>query len=274
MKECVGNYYILNGELKPAGSFDNNMIYEGESVYEVIRLISGYPVFFSDHCERLDNSRKLIKRDMLADSNVLRRDIENLVNSEKVKDINIKIVFNYNKAGSYLIYLIHSVYPSKKQYLKGVKGTFCEAERKDPEAKMISQKLRAEILDQLLMENAYEAILINKDGLITEGSRSNIFFIKDDMVYTAPDKFVLNGITRKHILEICREKGISVNYTLIPAAHLSNYECVFMTGTSPGVLPFYCINSKSFTPEHNIITELQKSYQKRVEESIQQFKLH
>jgi branched-chain amino acid aminotransferase len=260
-----------NGDLQPTELFNNSMVYDGESVYEVIRLINGYPVFFLDHCERLDNSRKLQKRDLLADSNVLRSGIQKLVNSEKAKDINIKIVFNYYKSGNYLIYLIHSRYPTKKQYLNGVKGTFCEAERKDPEVKLISQRLRAEILDQLLMENAYEAVLVNKDGFITEGSRSNIFLIKDDIVYTAPDKSVLNGITRKHILEICREKGISVNYTLIPADHLSNYECVFMTGTSPGVLPFYCIDSKSFNPEHKIITELQKNYQKRVVKSIRQF---
>jgi branched-chain amino acid aminotransferase len=271
MGECIGKFFILNSDLKPAELFDNSMLYEGESVYEVIRLISGYPVFFSDHCERLDNSRKLIKRDMLADSNILRSDIQKLVDSEKAKDINIKIVFNYNRSGKYLIYLIHSIYPTKKQYLNGVKGTFCEAERKDPEAKLISQRLRAEIFDKLLMEDAYEAVLVNNGGFITEGSRSNIFFIKDDIVYTAPDKSVLNGITRKHILEICREIGISVNYTLIPAVHLSNYECAFMTGTSPGVLPFYCIDNKSFNPGHKIITELQKNYQKRVEESIRQF---
>ena len=268
MKECVGDYYIINGELRAAGAFDNNMIYEGESVYEVIRLINGLPVFFSDHCERLDNSRKFQKRDMLADSNVLRSDIQYLVNSEKAKEINIKIVFNYNRSGNYLIYLIHSVYPTKTQYTKGVNGTFCDAERENPESKVISQKLRAEIQDSLLMAGAYEAVLVNKDGFITEGSRSNIFLIKDNIVYTAPDKSVLNGITRKHILEICREIGISVNYTLIPADHLSSYECAFMTGTSPGVLPFYCIDSKSFTTGHKIITDLQKNYQKRVEESI------
>jgi branched-chain amino acid aminotransferase len=274
MNECFGKYYIFNGELKTSGTLNNNMIYEGESVYEVIRLIGRYPVFFTDHCGRLDNSRKLLKRDMLADNNTLKSDIQKLVDSEKAKDINIKIVFNYNRSESYLIYLIHSVYPTKRQYLNGVKGTFFEAERKDPEAKLISQRLRAETLDQLLMEGAYEAVLVNRNGFITEGSRSNIFLIKDDILYTAPDKSVLNGITRKHILEICREKGISVIYTLINRDELEYYQNIFMTGTSPGILPFSKIGDHSFNPNHRIIRILQDLYQKRVVESIKQFKNH
>ena len=47
-----------------------------------------------------------------------------------------------------------------------------------------------------------------KNNEITEGSRSNIFFLKDETLVTAPDNAVLNGITRKHILEICRENSI------------------------------------------------------------------
>jgi branched-chain amino acid aminotransferase len=274
MKECFGKYFILNGDLKPAGSFDDRMIYEGESIYEVIRLIDGYPVFFNEHSARLANSTKLLKRVMLADSNVLRADLKKLVESEKAKNINIKIVFNYNISSNYTQYLIHSEYPSEQQYLNGVKGTFCAAERKDPESKVISRRLRAEIQDSLLMEGAYEALLVNNDGFITEGSRSNFFFIKNSELFTAPDKSVLNGITRKQVLDICRETGISVKNTLIHKIEITDYNTVFMTGTSPGILPLCCVDDKIFNPEHKIITILQKYYLKRVEESIRQFKLY
>ena len=53
MAECFGKNFILNGELQPAVLFNNSLVYEGDSIYEVIRLINGTPVFFSDHMERL-----------------------------------------------------------------------------------------------------------------------------------------------------------------------------------------------------------------------------
>jgi branched-chain amino acid aminotransferase len=53
MNECYGKNFILNGDLQPADAFDNSFVYDGDSVYEVIRTIKGSPVFFNDHMERL-----------------------------------------------------------------------------------------------------------------------------------------------------------------------------------------------------------------------------
>jgi branched-chain amino acid aminotransferase len=200
MSECTGNNFILNGELQPTELFNNSMVYEGESLYEVIRVIKGRPVFFADHIDRLKTSAALQKKEMLAGIDEIRRDILNLAKSEKRKETNLKIVFNYNKSGKYLIYLIQSVYPTAEQYIKGVKGSLFAAERNDPESKVIDHRLRSEIYNKLLIEGAYEALLVNKQNCITEGGRSNIFFIHDEKLITAPDAAVLNGVTRKQEL--------------------------------------------------------------------------
>ena len=63
----TGKNFILNGNLQPAEMFDNSLVYEGDSVYEVLRMIKGSPVFFSDHMERLTTSVKLQKKEFLAD---------------------------------------------------------------------------------------------------------------------------------------------------------------------------------------------------------------
>ena len=47
--------------------FDNSLVYEGDSVYEVLRMVKGNPIFFSDHMERLDNKCKTSEKEMLAD---------------------------------------------------------------------------------------------------------------------------------------------------------------------------------------------------------------
>jgi branched-chain amino acid aminotransferase len=271
MSECIGNVFILNGELQPTEIFNNSLVYEGDSIYEVLKIVGGRPVFFLDHLERLKKSVSIQKKTLLASVEDLKRDIISLIKSEKQKDINLKIVFNYYKRENYLIYLIKSIYPTPDQYKKGVKGTLFFAERKDPESKVINHKLRSEIYNKLMIDGAYEAILVNTESNITEGSRSNIFLIKGERLFTSPDDAVLNGITRKQIISICRVNGITLEFISLKADKINEFDSIFMTGTSPGLLPFYCIDNNFFKVDHHLINTIRTIYLAMAKESLAQF---
>ena len=272
MNECYGKKFILNGVLQSSDMFDNSLVYEGDSIYEVLRMAKGHPVFFDDHMDRLLSSVRLRKKNLLAEPRVIRRDVINLAKCERRKDVNLKIVFNYNREShNYLIYFIEPIYPSEEQYRKGVKGILFHAERKDPESKVINHKLRSEIYHKLILLGGYEALLVNEENCITEGSRTNIFFYRNGELTTAPDEKVLNGITRKHILEICIEKNIRVEFKCVPVDSLSGFEAVFMTGTSPVVLPFSNIDDVNFRVQIPLIKTLRVLCLERAEESTRQF---
>jgi branched-chain amino acid aminotransferase len=273
MNECYGKKFVLNGTLQPAETFDNSLVYEGDSVYEVLRMIKGAPIFFPDHMERLITSVKLQRKELLADIPAIRKAIISLTRSDKMRESNLKIVFNYNNgASNFLIYYIEPIYPTDLQYKRGVKGILFFAERKDPESKVINHKLRSSIFHKLILEGGYEAILVNENNFITEGSRSNIFFLKGETLITAPDNLILNGITRKHLLHICKEKMISVELSCVKAEDIKDYDAVFMTGTSPMVLPFYCIDDKYFNVAIPLIERLRKLYLEKAEASISLFR--
>jgi branched-chain amino acid aminotransferase len=273
MNECYGNKFILNGNLQPVEMFDNSLVYEGDSVYEVLRMIRGNPIFFHDHLERLATSVRLQKKTFLADIPTLRKDIISLARSDKKRETNVKIVFNYkNGETNYLVYFIEPGYPSESQYKKGVKGILFFAERKDPESKVINHRLRSSIYHKLILESGYEAILVNENNLITEGSRSNIFFLKGEALTTAPDNVILNGITRKHILEICIENNIRVEFACVKADEIKEYDAVFITGTSPMVLPFCCIDNNFFNVNIPLIERLRKLYLEKAEASVSMFR--
>jgi branched-chain amino acid aminotransferase len=273
MNECFGKKYIHNGDLQPAEFFDNSMVYEGDSIYEVLRMVGGSPVFFKDHMERLSASVRFQQQKSLASVSDLRKDIIRLTRSDRKKEANLKIVFNSNNGKeNYLVYYIEHLYPSEEQYRKGVKGILFSAVRKNPESKVINHKLRSDIYHRLILDGGYEALLVNDKNMITEGSRSNIFFIKGDSLTTAPDDIILNGITRKHILEICIENNIKVLLSCVNAENISEYDAVFMTGTSPMVLPFYCIDDKHFNVKLPIMNRLRQLYMARAEESIKDFR--
>ncbi len=273
MDECYGKYFIRNGEKVSADLFSSAMVYEGDSVYEVIRMVKGIPVFFEDHMIRLKNSASLQKKELGTDIDTIRRDILLLSGAEKLKEVNLKIVFSYNENSSgYLIYFIEPVYPTKAQYRNGVRGILFNAERKDPASKVINHKLRSDIYHKLILERAYEALLVDHKNRITEGSRSNIFFIRDNDLYTAPDEVILSGITRKYILDICREKNLEVIFEPVKADEIQNYDAVFMTGTSPMVLPFRSVNDYSFNVRHPLISELRRLYIARAADSVRNFR--
>jgi len=272
MNESFGKKFIYNGELQSSDNFDNSFVYEGDSVYEVIRMTRGIPVFFNDHMERLETSLRLQKRESLASSQEIRTDIIRLARTERRKNINLKLVFNYNHDGTrYLIYFVESVYPSDKQYRDGVKGVLVNAERNNPESKVIDHKLRTSIYNQLLKEGAYEALLVNREKEITEGSRSNIFFLRDETLITAPDSMILSGITRKYILEICREQGIKLEFMCMPVSLLPGCDAVFMTGTSPMVLQFSSIGDINYKVPDPFIDRLRMLYAAKAEESLRSF---
>lgn len=272
MDECFGKNFIRNGELVSSDLFDNSLVYEGESVYEVIRMINGCPVFFNDHIERLENSISLMRRKMVAGINILRHNILTLTEYEKIREGNLKIVFNYKGSSSdYVVYFIEPIYPSPEQYRNGIHGIFFQAERKDPSLKVINHKLRSDIYHKLILEGAYEALLVDHRNCITEGSRSNIFFIKNNTLYTAPDRVILSGITRKYILEICNEKGFDVVFTCVKADNIGYYESSFMSGTSPMVLPFNSIDNRRFNVAHPLIVKLRELYIGKAMESIKLF---
>ena len=223
--------------------------------------------------ERLTASVKLQGKEMLADIPALRRAIITLIRSDKKKETNLKIVFNYNNGtDNFLVYFIEPAYPTAEQYRNGVKGILFNAERKDPESKVINHKLRSAIYHRLILEGAYEALLVNENKMITEGSRSNIFFLKGETLVTAPDNLILNGITRKHILEICSENKMKVELRCVSMNEISEYDAVFMTGTSPMVLPFCCIDDKCFNVELPLMERLRKLYMIKAEESIRLFR--
>jgi branched-chain amino acid aminotransferase len=275
VKDCSGEFFILDGKLYPSGHFDNSLVYEGETYYEVIRVIGGLPLFFDDHADRLQTSIKLSGRNFIIDKKALKRYIIELTAAEKRQEINLKIACNFNAGkSSCLIYYIEPAYPTPEQYQNGVRGILFTAERKDPEVKIIDKRLRSAISHRLIIEKAYEALLTDRNGCITEGSRSNIFFISGNRLTTAPDNMVLGGITRKILLGVCAEDKITVDFRCLRAAEISDWESVVMTGTSPVVLPFNSIDDILFNVSHPLILHLRNRYLGKAEESMKQFAIN
>lgn len=107
-----------------------------------------------------------------------------------------------------------------------------------------SVALLANILSfQEAHEKGFNECIFVRNGLITEGSRSNIFFVIDGTLYTHPEsEHILSGVTRKNILRIAKEAGITAKEEPLPEKKLGIIHEAFITNTSAEVTPVIAIN--------------------------------
>ena len=271
MGECIARFYINNGEFQNCSDFVTSELFEGESVYEVIRVIDMVPLFFEDHYKRLENSAMMIGLETGVSSSGLLDMVMQLILKNDLKNGNLKIFINFTGDTRELyLFIIESQYPDPEMYSMGVPAIFYYAERRNPTAKIFNHRMRSAIYERLIMEGAYEALLVNKNNFITEGSRSNIFVIFNDTVVTAPDEFVLSGITRQYMFKICSDLHTNLELRLISKEEVQKADAVFMTGTSPHILGISRIDNISFKVDHPVTLRLSEAYREKVSEYIKE----
>ncbi|WP_251621611.1 aminotransferase class IV [Odoribacter lunatus] len=252
---------LINNIATDSTSFSENILENGLSIYEVIRVFRGTPIFLKDNLLRLDNSLKKSNIHIDIQNLHLPDKLNRLIRLEHLEEGNIKYVLHFlnNQTNEYLYVIPHS-YPSREAYQQGVNTITHEAVRVNPEVKYLNPELRA-TSDRLIKENnVYEVILVDNDGCVTEGSRSNIFFIQQNTLYTAPYTDVLPGTSRKRVFDICKTEKIEIVEKKIKLDTLSDYEAAFITGTSPLILPIRQINSISYKTSHPLLRRLMQLY--------------
>ncbi len=99
--------------------------------------------------------------------------------------------------------------------------------------------LNSQLIANDARRNGYaEAIVVNADGTLSEGSAENIFLVRDDLVYTPPvTASILCGITRDTVLQLAAELGIEVIERDLPRDFLYLADEIFLTGTAAEVTP-------------------------------------
>ncbi len=263
MINIVSEKNVLNGRIIDKNT-TNKLIEEDKTrIYEVIRVINNKPVFLLEHYERLVNSIKLSNLDTDINYDSFTNCIDLLISENDLRDCNIRVSFDLKEEPLLFMYFVKSFYPDKSYYETGIHTITIIKERENPNIKKNAKSYRDEI-DLLLKENeAFEAILVNFDKTISEGSKSNVFFVKGNSLITAEDNDVLLGVTRNKVLEIAENSNINIIKRKINLEEINSFDAAFITGTSNNVLPIKTINDiilKSTTNE--VVITLMKEYEK------------
>ena len=98
-------------------------------------------------------------------------------------------------------------------------------------------------LHEAIDKGADEALLLDKNGNISEGSGENIFIVKDNKIYTPKKDHCLNGITRQSVITVAKDFGINVTEKDISYDEACSADETFFTGTAVEITPITKIDS-------------------------------
>lgn len=271
--ECIGKNALINNRLVGCRDIDERYTQAGLTVYEIFRVIQGVAVFLEDHLQRLFYSLELEGLHIDEDVPEIKQRVGRLIASNTIYSgkIRLSIVFNSSTGQNKYDLMLHYVPfdpPGEEQYKQGVHVVLCSAIREDPNAKVMHTQARRLADEKLEQTGAYEVLLVDREGAITEGSRSNVFFVQGQKLVTPPDDMVLQGIARKNILHICHEQGISVEVRKVHRNELADFDAVFLSGTTPKVLPVRAVEKFDFCATHSLVGQLMQAYDKRLREYI------
>ncbi|MES2845902.1 MAG: branched-chain amino acid aminotransferase [Pseudomonadota bacterium] len=136
--------------------------------------------------------------------------------------------------------------------MKGAKLDIAKWKRPSPETIPHAAKAAGLYMICTMSKHAAEAkgcsdaMMFDYRGYVAEATGANIFFVKNGEVHTPIPDAILNGITRQTVIQMLRDKGITVVEKRIEAADLEGYEQCWLTGTAAEITPVGQIGDYTF----------------------------
>lgn len=260
-----GTHISKNGILIPTDQallpIDHIEFAYGFGVYENIRLRKGALFFAETHVDRLFVSAESIGLTHSFEKQNILKWINELIHKNNIDSCNIKIMLIGGNKPLLYIFELAPKFVDKKLYKTGVHIIISEYERFLPKAKTLNMLPSYILYKNAMKQNAYDALLHDSKNIIHEGTRSNVFFVKDNTLYTPPKELILEGVTRSTVIACAKEHGLNVEEQNITLDELPEFDGTFMTNTSGKIVPVRSIGETiSYETIHPTITQLISDY--------------
>ena len=249
----------LNGEFVPHSeavvSVEDRGFNFADGIYEVVRVVGGRPFRVEDHLDRFEGGAHALEIGLSLSRDEVRAAIQSAIAANDVVE------------GTVYIQLTRGSAPRSHPFPKGVTPTLVMLARpvgaraEDDweqgvavltvpdlrwgycEVKTIGLLPNLLALQQAKTGECFEALLV-REGIVTEGSHTSAFCVRDGTVFTHPIDNILPAITRKNLIAALGEKGIDVREVGVPLDEFRSADEVFITGTTVEVMPIVEIDGK------------------------------
>ena len=265
---------ILNGKIvsadRPVLSIENRGFRFGDALFETIRYHKGTPLFFDDHYSRLLQGVSTLKMNIgsLPSKEQLKREIETLVTKSRIfTDARIRLTVFRNDGGLYTPATNNVSYSIEASSLKGKlfslekKGLLIDVFKQHKKA--ISPLYNFKSANSILYvlagifkkeKQLDDCLIVNENSEIIEGLSSNMFWIKENKVYTPLlSTGCVDGIMRKQVINVINQSGIDLQETAGSSIEeLLDADEIFLTNAIQGVRWVMGIRNQRF---YNLTTK-------------------
>ena len=270
---------FLNGSFLPKNEIrispDDRGFLFADGIYEVVRWYKGFFYDMTSHMTRLKRSMKEI-RISWAEADTFPDIAQQLITANNLQESPSLVYLQVTRGAAKRTHafpfpsVTPTVYafamsfrPDSITMASGI-GVSMQKDIRWSRCDIKSVSLLPNVLSfQEARERGNHECIFVRDGLITEGAHSNIFFVIEGVLYTHPEsENILSGVTRKNVLRLAREAGIRVSETALPESGINEIDEAFITNTSSEVAPVISINGRIVgdgTPGR-ITTMLQKRF--------------
>jgi branched-chain amino acid aminotransferase len=277
----------LNGDFVPkeeakVSVFDHGYLY-GDGIYETLRAYQGRLFHLDRHLARLKHSADSISLKLPFQLSMIGEALNRTVKENRLSDAYVRIQISRGPGEIGLdpalcpeptIVIVakqFKEYPAE-HFERGVSVAIVQTRRNHPLALSPSIK-GTNFLNNILAKiesiraGAYEAVMLNWEGYVAEGTISNIFFAKSGILHTPNlETGILEGVTRGLVLDLARNERIETKESLILPSDLFKADECFITNTTIEVMPVTTIDGK---PVGNgkpgpITAALRKAYKSEV----------
>jgi branched-chain amino acid aminotransferase len=247
-------------------------VFEGIRAYETDR---GTAIFrHREHLERLEKSAELYYMNMPYSVGELREATHQLIRRNGLESCYIRpIAFRgYGEMGLYaqaapidvaIAVWTWGAYLGEEGKREGVRAKISTWRRISPDSLITQAKASGHYLNSILAkvetarEGYQEAIMLDRSGMVSEASGENIFVVRDGVIATPPAGTILDGITRKSVIQIAKDFGYEVIERQLAPSELTLAEEIFLTGTAAELVPVRSVDDHDVGEPGEITRQIQ-----------------
>jgi branched-chain amino acid aminotransferase len=247
---------FLNGRLVPekeakVSVFDHGFMY-GDGVYETLRTYNGKIWQLDEHLNRLKKSAKILDIPLKWSLKAIGQAIGKTVKVNGFKESRIRVTVtrgnnDYHFTGAKnpcLCIQVTKLIPEPAVvYEKGISAISLKMQRLLPEAKTISLLPLVLAKQQMERRKVYEAIYVDEKYFVREGSVTNVFMVKDGVLFT-PKNGILLGTTRRAVIKVAKMMGLEVEEMDFTLSNLYLADECFITNAPRGIISLVKLDGK------------------------------
>lgn len=274
----------INGQLVPEAEasisvFDSGFVL-GDGVWEGVRVVGGHPAFLGVHLERLAEGASALMLADLPSETELTQAVEAVIEANELVDgahLRIMLTRGVRREpyqdprlihGGPTLVIIPGHHPVSNDILEKAQKLFTVHVRRgapdvqDPRINSHSKLNCILAKIQASVAGADEGLMLDPDGFVATCNSTHFFIVRDDVVMTSDGRYCLGGITRGHVLELCRNNGISCSEKTFSLTDVYAADEAFTTGTLAGLRPVGEVDGRRIgTGRRGPVTErLQRLY--------------